>query len=83
MQIKTLQGDFEQLKSEYATLLEIHKKDIVQSKTHVSTAVQVRHSSQLRVSPNFVNIVQHLCEKRYINKMLKCIVIIIIMVVII
>ncbi|XP_028264106.1 translin-associated factor X-interacting protein 1 isoform X2 [Parambassis ranga] len=38
--IKTLQGDFEQLKSEYATLLELHKKDIVQAKTQVSTAVQ-------------------------------------------
>ncbi|XP_072241401.1 translin-associated factor X-interacting protein 1 [Leuresthes tenuis] len=40
LQLKTLQGDFDQLKSEYDTLLEIYKSGSMQNKTLISTTVQ-------------------------------------------
>ncbi|GAA6221259.1 translin-associated factor X-interacting protein 1 isoform X2 [Lates japonicus] len=41
LQLKTLQDDFDQLKSEYDTLLELHKRGSMQSDTHDSTTVQI------------------------------------------
>ncbi|XP_071313947.1 translin-associated factor X-interacting protein 1 isoform X2 [Trachinotus anak] len=41
LQLKTLQADFDQLKSEYDTLLELHKRDRIQPETHDSTTVQM------------------------------------------
>lgn len=40
LQLKTLQDDFDQLKSEHDTLLELHKRGSLHAKTHVSTSVQ-------------------------------------------
>ncbi|XP_029378253.1 translin-associated factor X-interacting protein 1 [Echeneis naucrates] len=40
LQLKTLQNDFDQLKSEYDTLLELHKRGSMQAEIHESTAVQ-------------------------------------------
>ncbi|XP_041794514.1 translin-associated factor X-interacting protein 1 [Chelmon rostratus] len=42
--LKTLQGDFDQLKSEYDTLLELHKGGNIQNKTHTPITVQVDES---------------------------------------
>ncbi|XP_045892536.1 translin-associated factor X-interacting protein 1 isoform X4 [Micropterus dolomieu] len=44
LQLKTLQGDFDQLKSEYDTLLELHKKGSMQIKTHELITVQMDES---------------------------------------
>lgn len=44
LQLKTLQDDFDQLKSEHDTLLELHKRGSMQAKTHVSTSVQTDES---------------------------------------
>uniref|UniRef100_A0A3Q3M775 Translin-associated factor X interacting protein 1 n=1 Tax=Mastacembelus armatus TaxID=205130 RepID=A0A3Q3M775_9TELE len=41
LQLKTLQGDFNQLKREYDTLLELHKGGSIQDRKHVSTIVQM------------------------------------------
>lgn len=41
VQLKTLQGDFKLIKSEYDTLLELHKSGNLQPKNQVSTSVQV------------------------------------------
>ncbi|XP_040893409.1 translin-associated factor X-interacting protein 1 [Toxotes jaculatrix] len=40
-QLKMLQGDFDHLKSEYDTLLDLHKRGSMQAETHESTAVQM------------------------------------------
>ncbi|XP_041853039.1 translin-associated factor X-interacting protein 1 isoform X2 [Melanotaenia boesemani] len=39
LQLKMLQGDFDLMKSEYHTLLEIYKKGSMETKTYVSTSV--------------------------------------------
>ncbi|XP_031590143.1 translin-associated factor X-interacting protein 1 isoform X1 [Oreochromis aureus] len=44
LQLKTLQDNFDQLKSEHDTLLELHKRGSMQAKTHVSTSVQTDES---------------------------------------
>nr|XP_046249797.1 translin-associated factor X-interacting protein 1 isoform X2 [Scatophagus argus] len=44
LQLKTLQGDFEQLKSEYDTLLELHKKGSMQNEPHEPINVQMDDS---------------------------------------
>ncbi|XP_022605571.1 translin-associated factor X-interacting protein 1 [Seriola dumerili] len=41
LQLKTLQGDFDQMKIEYDTLLDLHKRGSMQSETHDSTTVQM------------------------------------------
>ncbi|XP_047452147.1 translin-associated factor X-interacting protein 1 [Mugil cephalus] len=55
LQFKTLEGDFDQLKSEYDTLLELHKRGNMQDKTQVSISVQTDESvsqGQSQVEPN-------------------------------
>ncbi|XP_070686679.1 translin-associated factor X-interacting protein 1 [Pempheris klunzingeri] len=44
LQLKTLQGDFDQLKSEYDTLLELHKGGSMQNETHDPIIVQMDES---------------------------------------
>ncbi|XP_059190797.1 translin-associated factor X-interacting protein 1 [Centropristis striata] len=44
LQLKTLQGDFDQLKSEYDILLELHKGDSMQNNTQEPINVQVLHN---------------------------------------
>ncbi|XP_044049204.1 translin-associated factor X-interacting protein 1 isoform X2 [Siniperca chuatsi] len=44
LQLKTLQGDFDQLKSEYDTLLELHKRGSMQNETHDPITVQMDES---------------------------------------
>ncbi|XP_054476027.1 translin-associated factor X-interacting protein 1 isoform X2 [Anoplopoma fimbria] len=44
LQLKTLQGDFDQLKSEYDTLLELHKTGSMQTETHEPVTVQMDES---------------------------------------
>ncbi|XP_037622011.1 translin-associated factor X-interacting protein 1 isoform X2 [Sebastes umbrosus] len=41
LQLKTLQGDFDQLKSEYDTLLMLHRRSSMQDKTHDPITVQM------------------------------------------
>ncbi|KAG7229804.1 hypothetical protein INR49_012453 [Caranx melampygus] len=40
LQMKTLQGDFDQLKSEYDTLLDLQKRSSMQAETHDSSTLQ-------------------------------------------
>lgn len=47
IQLKTLQGDFDQLKSEYDTLLELYKRGSMQTETHDSNTVQVQYTRLL------------------------------------
>lgn len=46
IQLTTLQGDFDQMKCEYDTMLELHKKNNVHDKIHNSTIVQVQYNTQ-------------------------------------
>lgn len=45
VQLKTLQGDFDQMKSEYDTLLELHKRGSMQNETHDPITVQVLNNT--------------------------------------
>ncbi|XP_062419101.1 translin-associated factor X-interacting protein 1 isoform X2 [Pungitius pungitius] len=44
LQMNRLQGDFDQLKSEYDTLLQLHKRGSIQMETHDPVAVQMEGS---------------------------------------
>ncbi|XP_029952598.1 translin-associated factor X-interacting protein 1 [Salarias fasciatus] len=52
LQLKTLQSDFDQLKCEYETLLELQRRGTTQARTQVSTAVQTDESSSQGQSPS-------------------------------
>ncbi|XP_049928940.1 translin-associated factor X-interacting protein 1 isoform X1 [Epinephelus moara] len=55
LQLKTLQGDFDQLKGEYDTLLKLHKKGSMQKETHDPSTVQMDESvsqGQSQIQPN-------------------------------
>lgn len=46
VQLTTLQGDFDQLKCEHDTLLELHKKGTMHDEIQNSTIVQVQYNTQ-------------------------------------
>ncbi|XP_070763176.1 translin-associated factor X-interacting protein 1 [Enoplosus armatus] len=53
LQMKTLQGDFDQLKSEYDTLLELHKRGSMQDEAHGPITAQMDESvSQIQIQSN-------------------------------
>uniref|UniRef100_A0A8C7XFH2 Translin-associated factor X-interacting protein 1 N-terminal domain-containing protein n=1 Tax=Oryzias sinensis TaxID=183150 RepID=A0A8C7XFH2_9TELE len=66
LQLKTLQGDFKLIKSEYDTLLELHKSGNLQPKNQMSTSVQteVHVDEEQETKPEQLNKLIHLHDHK-------------------
>lgn len=54
--MKTLQGDFDQLKSEYDTLLDLQKRSSMQADTHDCSTLQVKSITLLALKIRTINV---------------------------